>query len=367
MVALDETGNKSGAGTGTAEIFDYKVAEASAGKKKYDDLHDSAIGYVEDARTLRLKPGEEAKLNVAVRNGGGETVTMTEFNYNSATDTLTVICNGRSTGNTLATIRHELLRFFDDDMPTDTQGSDGLTYSAEGRREEATYADFLTSNGAHNAEYKTIGEHVYGCSGLLLVIITSSVSYQVLHTKDNKPVTFRVKDSPGFEVDQAGMLRPSGNPRSVQSQRLDFETKPKHQVTVERLLDGTVDNSFFVFVQVTDVEASEELAPPNLANISEPSDPSRPFVKGGNSIGPLTFENHGGEEVDRCEFITTAQASVTQATAAGLEVDPTTDKSTCEVTGTTPAGTVPSRPYTVRAHNVDGHSDAIVKIQITNN
>ena len=68
-------------------------------------------------------------------------------------------------------------------------------------------------------------------------------------------VTFRLKNSPPeFTIGEfSGVLRPAGDPSGAQNQRLDFEGTTKYEITVERLLGGTVDASFEVVVNVTDV------------------------------------------------------------------------------------------------------------------
>ena len=83
----------------------------------------------------------------------------------------------------------------------------------------------------------------------------SSFIYRVHTIKGGKAVSYRFKNPiPEFTIGEySGIFRPAGNPRGAQNQRLDFEDATKHEMTVERLVDGTVNAVFNIVVNVTDV------------------------------------------------------------------------------------------------------------------
>ena len=251
----------------SVEIFDYQytVPEYDSAKTSYEVLSNFATGYVDTPKIARLSPGVNLPLtNILL----GITAIANSFTYDLSSDTLMVMGSGVEGASALP-MAHQLhpntTRVRQNNFKTlITDTSLGITVSS-GNRNTVTITNFLNhpnfpaetklASELIFSAFRMVGEHVFaplatGLGGIIPVIIR----FQVLHTKNQMPVSFSLTgNTSGFEVNQAGKLRPTGDPSGDQNQRLDFDTIPVHKITVQRFLGDTVDDTFYIKVNVTDV------------------------------------------------------------------------------------------------------------------
>ena len=241
------------------EIHDYQfeVAEYDSSKTKYDSLFDFASGYV-DANKTNLSLSDGFILGQWASRGNNR-VRVTNFSYDIDSDTLTVQAEAQNNGSQTTIVwiiypfgieeRQKILITTPD--PNTNNNVPGVTVSS-GNRNTLTISNYLSLE----ADYSRLGKrHRLEVIAVATPQPNTLLFYDVLLVKNGQSVCFSNSfSSTGVQIDTAsGMLRPSGDPSGDQNQRLDFEGTNVHRLLIHRLLDGVVDDTFYIKVNVTDV------------------------------------------------------------------------------------------------------------------
>ena len=239
------------------EIYDYQweVAEYDNSKTSYDSLFDFASGYVDD-KVISLSLSEGFTLGQWLTGPSGARVRATNFSYDAVLDTLTVQAESEQNGSSLPIAWQ--IGLSDEPVTSDiTLINDSLP----GVKISSGYRDTLIISNYQSigARYNRYVKYRIGVLGLGAVPAEQYIHYNVglvSQSRNSQAVSFSNSfSSTGVQIEtNSGMLRPSGNPSGDQNQRLDFEGTNVHQLLIHRLLDGAVDDSFYIKVNVTDVD-----------------------------------------------------------------------------------------------------------------